>query len=161
VCVLNVPPEPVPAPRRGYELHRTLRAGCARTSQLAKLRLDEVHGCEHVPWDPEPALGLLVVTQEIRCRAWAGDLDRPDADRRCQAIELALRSEKIPADLCQILGDERECARGEARVPREQSVDALLVERLQDYGLRRIGALGNPAADRLLEVSRRLSKRAS
>jgi hypothetical protein len=160
VCILNIPAEPVPAPRRGYELHRALRAGRARTSQLAELRLDEVHGCEHVPRDPEPALGLSVVTQQIRCRARAGDLDRPDADRRCQVIELALRSNKIPADLCQILRDQRECSRRETRVAREDSVDALLVQRLQDYGLRRIGALGNPAADRLLELCRRLSERA-
>src|SRR6266566_1754692 len=147
VCVLNVPSEPVLAPRRGYELHRALRARSTRTSQLAELRLDEVHGCEHVPRDLEPALPFSVVAQQVRCRPWASDLDRPDADRRCQTIELALRSEKIPADLCQISRDQRECARGETRVPREQSVDALLVQRLQDDRLRRIGTLGNPAAD--------------
>jgi len=70
------------------------------TAQLAELRLDEVHGCEHVPRDLEPALRLSVVAQQLGCRARAGDLNRLDTDRGSEAIELTLRNEKISADLC-------------------------------------------------------------
>src|SRR5580765_8947429 len=110
VCVLHVATEPVTAPRRGHELHRALGPGRARAAQLAELRLDEVDGRKDIPGHPEPALRLAVVGQQLRCRSWAGDLDRLDADRGSEAIELALRREKISADLRQVWRNERKRA---------------------------------------------------
>src|SRR6266566_10051722 len=125
VRVVDISPEPVSAPGRGHELHRALRAGRARAAQLAELRLHEVHGCQHVPLDLESELRLSVVAQQFWCGARAGDLDGLDTDRGSEAIKLTLRGEEISADLCQITRDERECARRETGVAREQSVDPL------------------------------------
>src|SRR6266567_6402273 len=101
-CIVDVPSKPVSAPGRRHELHRSLRAGRARAAQLAELRLDEIYCCEHVPRHTEPTLRLPVVPQQLWCRARAADSDRVDSDRRRQSIQLALRSEKISADLPEI-----------------------------------------------------------
>jgi hypothetical protein len=158
MCVLDIPAKPVAAPRRGHELHRALRSGGARAAQLAELRLDEVHGCEHVPRDLEPVLRLTVVTQQFWCRSRVRHLDGVDADGRRQPIQLPLGSEKVSAHLLQVSRNERKRVCCEARVTREQSVDALLVQRQQDDGLRRGSALWIPVPDRLIEVRRGLNK---
>src|SRR6266550_5581194 len=115
MCVLDIPAEPVAAPRCGHELHRALCAGGARAAQLSELRLDEVHGREHVPRDFEPVLCLRVVTEQLWCRPCSRNLDGVDADGRRQPIKLTLGSEKVSAHLLQISWGERERASCETR----------------------------------------------
>src|SRR4051794_34245703 len=102
MCVLDIPAKPVAAPCCGHELHRALCAGGAHTAKLPELRLDEVHGCEHVPRDLEPALRLPVVTQQFWCGPCARDPDGVDADRRRQPVQLTLGSEKVSAHLLEV-----------------------------------------------------------
>src|SRR5207302_3844206 len=66
--VVDVAAEDVPAPGRGDELHRALRARAARVPQLVEGRLDVVDRREDVPRHTEAALCLEVVTAQPLCR---------------------------------------------------------------------------------------------
>src|SRR5438270_7396225 len=67
VRVVDVP-APVARPGRGHELHRALRPVDARLPQATEVRLDEVHGGEHLPCHPAAPLGLRVEALELRDR---------------------------------------------------------------------------------------------
>jgi hypothetical protein len=86
--VVDVAAEPVRAPGRREELHRALRSGDARVAQPAEVGLDVVDGGEHVPIDPEAALGRGVLAEQRLGRQRRADAEGGERARLRQSGEL-------------------------------------------------------------------------
>ena len=95
--IVDVAAEPVGAPGRRQELHRPLRAGRARRTQLAERGLDEVHRGQHLPGDAEAALRLAVVAEQpVRgLRGTRAERRERQLRRRRQADERSPRGEHL------------------------------------------------------------------
>src|SRR5919201_2877782 len=97
--IVDVPAQAVGAPRRGQELHRTLRARRARVPELVEGRLDEVHGREHPPRDVEPALALGVVAAQPVRSLGPADAEAAERLRPGELHELAVGRDLAPLQL--------------------------------------------------------------